>query len=74
MADLNCLSLKYFTICKTLGDWEVATCTRSVEISVHVGLFDNKKKMVGESVEKGQDWTFSLWEKDENIQKFMTNA
>lgn len=21
--------------------------------------------MVGESVEKGQDWTFSLWEKDE---------
>lgn len=48
-----------------MGDWEVATCTRSVEISVHVGLFDNKKKMVGESVEKGQDWTFSLWEKDE---------
>lgn len=30
--------------------------------------------MVGESVEKGQDWTLSLWEKDENIQKFMTTA
>lgn len=30
--------------------------------------------MVGESVEKGQDWTFSLWEKDENIPKFMTTA
>lgn len=30
--------------------------------------------MVGESVEKGQDWTFSLWAKDENIQKFMTTA
>lgn len=54
-----------------MGDWEVATCTRSDEISVHVGLFDNLKKMVGESVEKGQDW---LWEKDENIQKFMTTA
>lgn len=30
--------------------------------------------MVGENVEKGQDWPFSLWEKDENIQKFMTTA
>lgn len=30
--------------------------------------------MVGENVEKGQDWPFSLWEKDENIQKFMTYA
>lgn len=47
MADLNCIPLKYFTICKTLGDREVATCTRSDEISVHVGLFDNKKKWLG---------------------------
>lgn len=41
MVDLNCIFLKYFIICKILGDWEVVICIRLDEILVYVGLFDN---------------------------------
>lgn len=47
MVDLNCIFLKYFIICKIMGDWEVVICIRLDEILVYVGLFDNKKKWLG---------------------------
>lgn len=41
MVDLNCIFLKYFIICKIMGDWEVVICIRLDEILVYVGLFDS---------------------------------
>lgn len=63
MADLNCIPLKYFTICKTMGDWEVATCTRSVEISVHVGFYANLKKNGWGECGKGSRLTIKFMRK-----------